>query len=196
MLLCSEPETRLGWLGPVDIERLEIDVPPVFLGQNDGVAHFAIDISQLGDPPHELDLDQAWRFEEARAAATQLSSAETGILAQSRAQIDWHRRHQFCSVCGQRTVQSRGGHVRQCSGCKAEHFPVPTRLPSWSYPTVLGACWARVAGGCREPDRIRRWRSSSKGESIEEAVRREVKEEAGIQVGQVRAMSRPCFPAS
>jgi NADH pyrophosphatase NudC (nudix superfamily) len=59
----------------------------------------------------------------ARAAATHLSPAETGILAQSRAQVDWHRRHQFCSVCGQRTIQGRGGHVRQCPACKTEHFP-------------------------------------------------------------------------
>ena len=117
VLLQSEQETRLGWVSPADIARLNIDVPPVFLGLLEDVAHFAIDVSQLGDPCHELNLDESWRFEEGRAAATCLSPVETGILAQSRAQLDWHRRHQFCSVCGQRTAQGRGGHVRKCPAC-------------------------------------------------------------------------------
>ena len=101
VLLRCESETRLGWLNASEIKRLEINVPPVFLGQLEGVAHFAIDVSPLGDPRHELNLDETWRFEEARSAATQLSLPESGILAQSRSQLDWHRRHQFCSVCGE-----------------------------------------------------------------------------------------------
>ena len=73
VLIQAAQETRLGWVSPADIARLDIAVPPVFLGLQDDMAHFAIDVSQLGDPRHELNLDESWRFEDARAAATALS---------------------------------------------------------------------------------------------------------------------------
>jgi NAD+ diphosphatase len=195
VLIQCESETRLGWLSPAEITRLEIDVPPVFLGLLEGVAHFAIDISQLGDPRHELNLAQAWRFEEARTAATQLSPAEAGILAQSKAQLDWHRRHQFCSVCGQRTMQGRGGHVRRCPACKAEHFPrtdpVVIMVVSDGDRCLLGQSRGRLS---RTSTYSALAGFIDQGESIEEAVRREVREEAGIDVDQVRYHSSQPWP--
>jgi NAD+ diphosphatase len=195
VLIHSNAETHLGWLSAAEITRLEIDVPPVFLGLLEGVAHFAIDISELGDPRHELNLEEAWRFEEARAAATQLGPAETGILAQSRAQLDWHRRHQFCSVCGQRTTQGRGGHVRQCSACKAEHFPrtdpVAIMVVSDGERCLLGQSRGRLS---RTGTYSALAGFIDQGESIEEAVRREVREEAGIEVGRVRYHSSQPWP--
>ena len=197
MLLHAEPETqtRLGWLSPAEIKGLEIDLPPVFLGRLEDAAHFAIDISQLSVPQHELGLDDAWRFEDARTAATQLSFAEAGILAQSRAQIDWHRRHQFCGICGHRTTQARGGHVRQCTACKASHFPrtdpVVIMLVIDGDRCLLGQSRGRLS-------RTGRYSALAgfmdQGESIEEAVRREVKEEAGIEVGEVRYHSSQPWP--
>ncbi|MGQ4807635.1 NADH pyrophosphatase [Candidatus Entotheonellaceae bacterium PAL068K] len=195
VLLHDESETQLGWLSPAAIERLAINPPPIFLGRLADVAHFALDVSQLGDPQHDLNLDETWRFEEARTAATQLSLAEAGILAQSRAQLDWHRRHQFCSVCGQRTAQGRGGHVRQCMACQAEHFPrtdpVAIMVVSDGDRCLLGQSRGRLSqtgmysalAGFMD-----------QGESIEEAVRREVKEEAGIEVGAVRYHSSQPWP--
>jgi NAD+ diphosphatase len=195
VLIHAASETRLGWLSPTDIKRLEIDVPPVFLGLLEGVAHFAIDVSQLGDPRHELNLDESWRFEDSRAAATQLSLAETGILAQSRAQLDWHRRHQFCSVCGQRTVQGRGGHVRRCPACKAEHFPrtdpVAIMVVSDGDRCLLGQSRGRLS---QTGTYSALAGFIDQGESIEEAVRREVREEAGIEVGRVRYHSSQPWP--
>ena len=195
VLIHSGSETRLGWLSPAEIERLAVDVPPVFLGLLEGVAHFAIDISQLGDARHELNLDEGWRFEEARTAATSLSPVETGILAQSRAQLDWHRRHQFCSVCGQRTAQGRGGHVRQCPACKAEHFPrtdpVAIMVVSDGERCLLGQSRGRLS---RTGTYSALAGFIDQGESIEEAVRREVREEAGITVGQVRYHSSQPWP--
>ena len=64
VLIQAAQETRLGWVGPADIARLDIAVPPIFLGLQNDIAHFAIDVSQLGDPRHEFNLDEAWRFEE------------------------------------------------------------------------------------------------------------------------------------
>jgi NAD+ diphosphatase len=195
VLIRAEPETRLGWLSSAEIGRFELDTPPVFLGLLEGVAHFAIDISQLGDPQHELNLDQTWRFEEARAAAAHLNPAETGILAQSRAQVDWHRRHQFCSVCGQRTVPGRGGHVRRCPACKAEHFPrtdpVAIMVVTDGDRCLLGQSRGRLS---RTGTYSALAGFIDQGESIEEAVRREVREEAGIEVGQVRYHSSQPWP--
>jgi NAD+ diphosphatase len=195
VLIQTESETRLGWVHPVTIARLNIAVPPVFLGLLDNVAHFAIDVSQLGDPRHELNLDEAWRFEEARDAATALSPAESGILAQSRSQLDWHRRHQFCSVCGQRTEQGRGGQVRKCPACKAEHFPrtdpVAIMLVIDGERCLLGQSRGRLS---RTGMYSALAGFMDQGECIEEAVRREVKEEAGIEVGQVRYHSSQPWP--
>ena len=195
VLIQAASEVRLGWVSPTDIARLEIAVPPVFLGLQEGIAHFAIDVSQLGDPCHELNLDESWRFEDARTAATSLSSAEAGILAQSRAQLDWHRRHQFCSVCGQRTAQGRGGHVRKCPACKAEHFPrtdpVAIMVVTDGERCLLGQSRGRLS---RTGTYSALAGFMDQGESIEEAVRREVKEEAGIDVGQVRYHSSQPWP--
>ena len=195
VLLNAAAGAQLGWLSAPEITRLAIDVPPVFLGVHEGVSHFAIDVSQLGDPQHELNLAEAWRFEESRSAATQLSLAEAGILAQSRAQLDWHRRHQFCSVCGQRTLQGRGGHVRQCMACKAEHFPrtdpVAIMVVSDGDRCLLGQTRGRLS---RTGTYSALAGFIDQGESIEEAVRREVKEEAGIEVGQVRYHSSQPWP--
>jgi NAD+ diphosphatase len=195
VLIQAEPEAQLGWVSPADIARLDLDVPPVFLGLRDGVAHFAIDVSQLGDPRHELNLEEGWRFEESRAAATSLSSAEAGILAQSRAQLDWHKRHQFCSVCGQRTVQGRGGLVRKCMACKAEHFPrtdpVAIMVVTDGERCLLGQSRGRLS---RTGTYSALAGFMDQAESIEEAVRREVKEEAGIEVGQVRYHSSQPWP--
>jgi NAD+ diphosphatase len=195
VLLHTASTPCLGWLPPSEISRLGIDVPPVFLGTLQGVAHFAIDVSQLGDPMHELNLDETWRFEEARSAATQITSTESGILAQSRSQVDWHRRHQFCSVCGQRTEAGRGGHVRQCPACKAEHFPrtdpVAIMVVSDGERCLLGQSRGRLS---RTGTYSALAGFIDQGESIEEAVRREVKEEAGVEVGQVRYHSSQPWP--
>ena len=69
-VLLSGNQPELGWLTSGEVQRLRISVPPIFLGLRDGTAHFAIDVSELGDPAHELNLDESWRFEDCRAAGT------------------------------------------------------------------------------------------------------------------------------
>ncbi|MGE0621716.1 MAG: NAD(+) diphosphatase [Pseudomonadales bacterium] len=185
----------VGWLTAADVRRLEIDTPPVLLGLDRGVPHFALDVSALGDPMHELNLGSPWQFADVRAAAARLPIAETGILAQARSQVDWHRRHGFCSVCGERTRQFKGGHVRRCDDCGAEHFPrtdpVAIMLVVDGDRCLLGQSAGRLA-------RTGLYSALAgfidQGESIEEAVRREVLEEAGIRVGAVRYHSSQPWP--
>ena len=187
---------RLGWLGVDDLRWLDVDIPPVFLGLDAaGVPHFAQDISPVHDPNHELNLPEGFSFQESRGAAMGLEGSDTGILAQARAQLGWHARHQFCSVCGERTRQEKGGHQRKCGDCGAEHFPRTDPvaimlivdgdrclLGQSHGPLVRIGMYSALAGFIDQ------------GESIEEAVRRETREEAGIEVGEVRYHSSQPWP--
>ncbi|HEY6992341.1 MAG TPA: NAD(+) diphosphatase [Xanthobacteraceae bacterium] len=118
-------------------------------------------------------------------------------LAEGKALVGWHARHRFCPNCGAATDLVEGGWRRDCPSCRAQHFPrtdpVVIMLPVAGERCVLGrshrfqpGMWSCLAGFV-EP-----------GEAIEEAVRRETREEAGIVCGRVRYFaSQPWpFPAS
>ena len=177
LLLRNGSRAELGWVEPADIQRLGLDGPPVFLGLMDGAAHFAVDVSALSEPLRNLNLEEPWSFVEARAAAAQLTPQDVGILAQSKAQVDWHRRHRFCGLCGGPTEQGRGGQVRKCTACNTEHFPrtdpVAIMVITDGERALLGQSRGRLA-------RSGRYSALAgfidQAECIEEAVRREVKE--------------------
>ena len=195
VLIHHDSDPMLGWLTGDRLDVSSIDVPPVFLGLSYGIAHFAIDVSSLSNPIRELGLDDRWRFEDVRMAATVLPREQSGILAQSRAQIDWHKRHRFCGLCGTPTVQARGGHVRKCPECSAENFPrtdpVAIMLIADDEKCLLGQSAGRLA---RSGMYSALAGFIDQGESIEEAVQREVLEEAGIEVGQVSYHSSQPWP--
>ncbi len=126
-----------------------------------------------------------------------VSEPELGILAMAKSLLDWHRRHRFCSNCGAGTAPSQAGFRRDCPNCGTEHFPrtdpVVIMLVTDGERCLLGRQSRFVPGmfsclaGFLEP-----------GETIEDAVRRETFEEAGIRVGRVAyARSQPWpFPSS
>src|SRR5262249_30286043 len=119
------------------------------------------------------------------------------LLAEGKALLNWHARHRFCSNCGAPTVVVEAGWRRDCPACKILHFPrtdpVAIMLPVAGERCVLGrshrfqpGMWSCLAGFI-EP-----------GEDIEDAVRREVREESGIVCGRVNYFrSQPWpFPSS
>jgi len=150
--------------------------------------------------PETAILDEtALRVVDLRTLAVEgtLTAADMGALAQARSLSHWHLRNGHCSVCGAPTVMKIGGYRRDCPSCGAEHFPrtdpVVIMLAIDGERALLGRQARFPAGmysclaGFVEP-----------GETIEDAVRRETQEEAGIKVGRVRYhSSQPWpFPAS
>jgi NAD+ diphosphatase len=133
-----------------------------------------------------------------QAMAT-LGAAELATYGGARSMVDWHARHRFCARCGSPTVLAKGGWQRNCTdeACRAEHFPrvdpVTIMLVEHRGDILLG----------RQP-RFRPGHYSAlagfvePGESIEDAVAREVHEEAGVRVRDVRyVVSQPWpFPSS
>lgn len=158
---------------------------PVFLGtREDDVAFFAIE--------SEVDRDEG-TFEDFRSVALTLPPADAAIAATARSLFEWHRRHRFCSVCGQPSQMAAAGWQRVCATCSAEHFPrvdpVVIMLPLFGDRCLLGrqGLWPKgrmsALAGFVEP-----------GETIEEACAREVKEEAGLIATRIRYFASQPWP--
>ena len=132
-----------------------------------------------------------------RSAAASLPHADAGLAAHAAALVNWHRRHRHCSVCGAPTAVADGGIVRRCERCGTDHHPrtdpVVIMLVTDGDRVLLGRqpTWPQgrysALAGFVEP-----------GESLEEAVAREVREEAGVEVGPpAYVASQPWpFPSS
>lgn len=196
------PEARpgdgkdVGWL-PVDmVTNATPGANTVFLGINKrGKALFAHDVTALPDPENEGPFKDMGAFEDLRAVGMmgELTPGELAILAQAKAMIDWHARHGHCAVCGAATEVAEAGYKRACPSCNAEHFPrtdpVVIMLATHGDKAFLGrqkifpkGMYSALAGFI-EP-----------GESIEEAVARELDEEAGLSINSVRYHSTQPWP--
>ena len=188
---------ELLWLSSEAIaSHLREGAEPLLLGVRDGMAHFAVDLSHIEEPLAALGLSDA-EFGDSRAAASRLPSGEPGIVAHGRALIEWHRRHRFCGVCGSLTEVRDGGSMRKCPNCDQEHFPRTD-------PVVIMVVWR---GDRCILGRQKAWAPGfysalagfiDQGETIEEAVAREVLEEVGLKVDHVEYhASQPWpFPSS
>jgi NAD+ diphosphatase len=163
----------------------------VFLGMFRGHASFLVELEGEAPP----DVHPEGEFRELRWFGALLPRDEAGLLAYARALTLWRQRHRFCGVCGAPTRNSRGGHVLVCSNesCKGEQFPridpAIIVLVSDGSRALLGRQSSWPAGrystiaGFVEP-----------GESLEDAVVREVHEETGISVENVRYHSSQPWP--
>jgi NAD+ diphosphatase len=128
-----------------------------------------------------------------REAATELRADEAALAAYAGSLLSWHRRHRFCANCGAPTEQADGGHERRCPACDAHHFPRTD-------PVVI----VRVVDGDRLLlGRQARWPEGrysvlagfvEPGETLEEAVRREVREESSVGVGEVGYVASQPWP--
>ncbi len=122
-----------------------------------------------------------------------LSAEEASLYGGARSLVDWHARHRFCAVCGAPTDLFRGGWGRKCASCNAEHFPRVDPVV-----IMLAECDGRVLVG-RQGGFPPGFFSAlagfvEPGESLEEAVARELFEEAGIRVSAVTYVASQPWP--
>lgn len=167
--------------------------PWAFLGLLDETAVFAVDISSADDPVPLLP-EELGKFVDLRSVGWGVPKPEASVLAHARGLLHWRARHRFCGVCGGVCDVRSAGHVMQCTACEAQHFPrtdpAVIMLVHRGDRALLGhsqrfprANMYSTLAGFVEP-----------GESLEEAVRREVLEESAIQVGEVRYHSSQPWP--
>jgi len=165
------------------------------LGVRGETAFFAVDLSHVADPLPDLALAGIGEFVDLRQVGPVLSRDQGSLLAYARGLMYWHNRHRFCGVCGSPTASAEAGFMRQClnSDCGAPHFPrtdpAVIMLVTDGDRCLLGRAARFPVGmhstlaGFVEP-----------GESLEEAVAREVFEEVGVRVTDVRYHSSQPWP--
>ena len=166
-----------------------VDEEWIFLGLDNGRPVFTADIT---NPIDELPLGQ---FHDLNKIGAMLGQSAGSLLAYARAMIQWSNGQRFCGACGGSTQPVHGGHVRRCGNqhCRTEHFPRTDPaiivLVEDGDRCLLGRKEIWPAGvystlaGFVEP-----------GESLSEAVIREVHEESGIEVDSVRYQSSQPWP--
>ncbi|MDT7949979.1 MAG: NAD(+) diphosphatase [Acetobacteraceae bacterium] len=167
--------------------------PWAFLGLRDGRAVFAVDISDAEDPALLVPGGET-RFEDLRALAGRLPAADASIFAHARALMYWRSRHRFCGVCGGQCEPRSAGHALVCTQCGAQHFP---RTDSAVIMLVHRGDRALLGHSQRFPNSTMYSTLAGflePGESLEEAVAREVLEEVGVKVGVVQYHSSQPWP--
>jgi NAD+ diphosphatase len=163
----------------------------ILLGRFRDSEVFAYELESL-EPPQ---LQAGTRFEDLRMLASMLPAEDAGLLGYARGMVLWRARHRFCGTCGATTLAAKGGHVLICTNpaCRHEQFPridpAIIVLVSDGERALLGrqAAWPvgrySTIAGFVEP-----------GESLEDAVAREVFEETGIEVNRIQYHSSQPWP--
>jgi NAD+ diphosphatase len=168
--------------------RGDLSALGLFLGRDEeGTSYVAV----VGDPVDEGE-PREWRS--LRDVAVQLSDRDSGLFTTALALANWHAKHTHCPRCGSPTTAQQGGWVRRCTNDGTEHYPrtdpavimsvvdaddrlLLARGPQW------GEARYSVLAGFVEP-----------GESLEAAVAREVHEEVGVVVEDVRYLGNQPWP--
>jgi NAD+ diphosphatase len=175
-----------GSLAFVPVDEARAGAELVFLGLRGGQALFAA-VPGEGDPGPAYAHRRTW------GAIAQLSADDLALFGAARSVLDWHARHRFCARCGKPTAPAKGGWQRDCGECGAQHFPRVDPVA-----IMLVECEGRVLLG-----RQSRFPPNSfsalagfvePGETIEEAVVREVFEEAGVRVRDVQYVASQPWP--
>ena len=173
----------------------------VLLGVRDATVYVGVDVPASDADPVLERAGEGAAWSELRPAALVLPAEDAALVAYARAMVWWHGRTRFCGVCGEATRVEEAGHVRACPRCSARHFPrtdaavivIVTHRPEGAGPEAEACLLGNQPGwpstmystlaGFVEP-----------GEALEDTVRREMYEEAGVRVEDVRYVSSQPWP--
>jgi NAD+ diphosphatase len=194
--LVSEDHRPIAYPASQDRGLLDLANECVLLGKDKNqTVWLALDISAIDEAAASLIGDETDSFRDLRTVGPLIDRQSGAMLAHARAMLHWHRQHRFCGHCGSRTSSTRAGHLRLCSNpeCALQHHPrtdpavimlvqdgdycLLGRQPSW--PPGMHSTLA----GFVEP-----------GESLEDAVAREVQEEAGVLITDIHYHSSQPWP--
>lgn len=172
-----------------------VDSGPFFLGLDGTRPVFAVDLSGLSET-EALRAVGADRTRDVRELVQRLDPAEAALLGYARGLCYWHRHQRFCATCGQPTRLTEGGASRECPGCLRQLFPQisPAVIMLVEAPGNPARCLlGRHAGADRDSFALLAG-FLEVGESLEDAVRREAFEEAGVVVDSVRYVASQPWP--
>ncbi|MCB1756722.1 MAG: NAD(+) diphosphatase [Gammaproteobacteria bacterium] len=175
-----------------DFQKIPLDAEfTVYLGQENRHAIFAMDFSSLEEHDFPFVKEEA-RLQDLRQAVHTLDPSHSAMLGFGKSILHWHRHHRFCGKCGHPTVSKYGGHMRECTNpdCNEQGFP---RIDPAVIMLVTSTCETTGEARCllghssRFPHKVYSTLAGfvDPGESLEEAVAREILEEAGIKVGNI-----------
>ncbi len=174
--------------------EIQVSNGALFLGLSGSTAYFAADLSPLEETALP-GLFTRGKFIDLRAVGAVMDRQHGALLAYARGLTHWHSRHGFCANCGAATVAAEGGHVRQCTNpaCNSQHVP---RTDPAVIMLVTHGDKAFLARNKRFPFPMYSTLAGfvEPGESLEETVAREVYEESGLRVTDVRYQSSQPWP--
>ncbi|NQU59572.1 MAG: NAD(+) diphosphatase [Rhodospirillales bacterium] len=190
VFVCGQnAEAILGQAGPV-----------VLLGLDNEIAYVAADLTHLEDDKATA-LVPTGAFEDLRHVGQVMARKDASILAYARGMTHWHLRHLFCGVCGAATESRDGGHTRFCSGVEDTHIHFPRTDPAVIMLVSLDDLEGR--GPACLLGRQKRWIEGmystlagfvEPGETLEQAVSREVLEESGVETSAVLYQASQPWP--
>jgi NAD+ diphosphatase len=176
---------------------LEITGNALFLGLDDGIGVFAADLSSL-DEARAVGLAGAEGVLDVRALVGALSPADAAMLAYARGLLHWNRHERFCGSCGSATESRNGGHMRVCVDAQCARTIFPRVEPAVIMLVELPATPQRCLLARHKGSAVSGYSTLAGfveiGESLEDAVRREVAEEAGVSVGAVTYVASQAWP--
>ena len=177
----NDARDGVAWVRPDEAPEGE----RLLLGERDGIVHFVV-------LPRTFRAPEEWGM--LRTVGPDLPAVDRGFVVQAQSLWEWHRAHRFCPRCGGGLAVTQGGYVLVCESCERQHFPradpaVIMLVTDGGDRALLGRqpVWPEgrysTLAGFVDP-----------GESLEEAVIREVMEEAGIEVTDVTYFGNQPWP--
>lgn len=189
----EEDVPRLGWVPPLAGYVEEATEDPIFLGLSGETPCFAADFSAMDEDQAKERFCEGAKFIDLRSVAGELGPASASIAATAKGVLGWHETHPFCARCGAASLPDDGGWRRRCPACDSLHFPrtdpVVIMLILRDDQVLLGrqSVWPpglySLLAGFMEP-----------GETFEDAVRRETKEETSVEVGRISYLGCQPWP--